>query len=291
MGENAKALLTSEDVRRVEEAHGSLRAPGDMVDLVLQVRRGDGWGVAFSAHSWGVFSSDGSLEAVEGYMLPLDRDEEHLHAIRGLVHDLNNLLGVVLLATQRGLTVSTEGTELHGLLEGASKATQTAAGLATCLARFGVPSSPGPTVVDDVVRNMPSLLRCVVSGDNELVVKLNAKGAAVQLGVGDIERIVLNLAVNAVEAMPEPGAVLIRTSVCVAEGKDCVRLECTDTGEGVPPESVPAAMQTGVSSKRTGTGLGLSIVRDLARIGGGELEVRTQEGAGAVIAVTLPVAD
>jgi signal transduction histidine kinase len=47
----------------------------------------------------------------------------------------------------------------------------------------------------------------------------------------------------------------------------------------VPPESVPAALQTAVSNERAGTGLGLSIVRDLARIGGGDLEVRTREGA------------
>ena len=61
--------------------------------------------------------------------------------------------------------------------------------------------------------------------------------------------------------------------------RGCVRLECADTGEGVPPESVPAALQTGVSNEHAGTGLDLSIVRDLARIGGGDLEVRTREGA------------
>ena len=109
----------------------------------------------------------------------------------------------------------------------------------------------------------------------------------------DVDRVqfelaLLNLIVNAVDAMPEGGTVTIRAAV----GPDGVRLEIADTGAGIPASVIDRVFEPWVTTKPVGqgTGLGLSIVRDVVQTHGGRVSARNGTSGGAVFVIELPLA-
>ena len=122
-----------------------------------------------------------------------------------------------------------------------------------------------------------------------LVTRRRAGDARVELGATELQRLLLNLVVNAKEAMPEGGAVGLETRLVHRVGKSWVHLSVSDTGPGVAPDSLPGLLETGVSSKRPGGGLGLSIVKDLVTSAGGMIDLSSEPDCGATFSVLLPV--
>jgi len=109
---------------------------------------------------------------------------------------------------------------------------------------------------------------------------------------GDVEQlteVLVNLVVNACEAMDGDGSILIREEA--VDGKDgrVMILEVSDTGPGIPEPLLSKVFDPFFTTKEEGTGLGLSIVRRIVEEHGGSLEVRSREGSGATFTITLPV--
>jgi signal transduction histidine kinase len=109
---------------------------------------------------------------------------------------------------------------------------------------------------------------------------------------GDIEQlteVLVNLVVNACEAMEGDGSILIRQEVVEGEDGPVMRIEVSDTGPGIPEPLLSKVFEPFFTTKEEGTGLGLSIVRRIVEEHGGSLEVHSREGGGATFTITLPV--
>ncbi len=105
--------------------------------------------------------------------------------------------------------------------------------------------------------------------------------------LGDAEKlkqVVLNLVVNAMEAMKQGGTLSVR----VASEADRVEISVSDTGSGIPPEAIEHVFDPFFTTKEAGTGLGLSIVRKIVDQHGGEIRIETEPGRGAHVRVAIP---
>jgi signal transduction histidine kinase len=291
IGPASRHVVHVEDQPRVERAYSTLQGPHDRADLVVRVQRPSGETVPVSAHAWGVFDADGSLRAVEGYVVPLEASGAHGRLMQGFLHDLNNVLCAVLWSTMRAADLAGGNHALSEVLEGTRKAASTAADLAYQMARLGAPDGSGEARIDEVLRSMLPLLPCLVGLEVELVARLRAGDARVALAPVELERIVLNLTTNAKEAVGLRGRVNIETSKVLQQGTWWVRLVVRDTGPGVAPEALPVLLESGVSSKRAGRGLGLAIVRELVTVAGGHVELMREPEGGATFAVVLPLVE
>jgi signal transduction histidine kinase len=100
-----------------------------------------------------------------------------------------------------------------------------------------------------------------------------------------MKQVLLNLCTNAIQAMPAGGVLTLRTLT----GPDCVVLEITDTGEGIPPEQLNRVFTPFYTTKKQGTGLGLAICEKLVRDHGGRIEVQSRPGQGTTFHLELPL--
>ena len=108
-------------------------------------------------------------------------------------------------------------------------------------------------------------------------------------GLADpLRQVVLNLILNAADAMPSGGRLVVRTQT-LAE-RDEILLSVQDSGSGIDPEILPHIFEPFITSKETGTGLGLSIVQRLVETFEGMISVQSAEAQGTTFTVTLPIA-
>jgi signal transduction histidine kinase len=107
---------------------------------------------------------------------------------------------------------------------------------------------------------------------------------------GQLQQVLINLVVNAVDATPAGGAVTVEVRPATRAGTDGITLSVTDTGSGIPPELLPRVVEPFVTTKPRGqgTGLGLAICRDIVQAHGGELAIAAAPGGGTRATVWLP---
>ena len=150
------------------------------------------------------------------------------------------------------------------------------------------PATP-PLLLDDALRDMRGTLQHLLGEGVELRLETAAAGARISIERGDLERVLLNLAANARDAMPSGGRLTVRTTRR-APGR--VELEIADTGSGMPPEIRDLIFEPFFTTKPQGkgTGLGLPTVLHLVRGAGGEVELETQAGAGTSFRLTFACA-
>jgi signal transduction histidine kinase len=108
-----------------------------------------------------------------------------------------------------------------------------------------------------------------------------------------LDQLLINLAVNAIEAVPEKGTVTIEAAAEARDGRDGVALVVRDTGHGIPDELRARVFEPFFTTKPPGrgTGLGLTICRDIVKEHGGEIRVESSPGGGTAVSVWLPAAD
>lgn len=206
----------------------------------------------------------------------------------GIAHDFNNLLTVVvgnlaLLADRVG-----DSEELSDSLQ----ALDSAANLTSRLLAFGRKAQLAPKHVDlnELVRTTSNLLRRLV-GDHVLLHLDLAPGLPeVYVDEVGIERILVNLVVNARDAMPGGGTVTISTVDRRNDSVPHVAFSVADEGPGILPTELPHIFEPFYSTRKSShaTGLGLATVLGTAEQHGGTVEVGTTEGGGAVFTVILP---
>jgi signal transduction histidine kinase len=218
----------------------------------------------------------------------------------GVAHDFNNLLTAIigysnLLSTKPGADAETRR-DASIILQAA----QQAAGLTQQLLAFGRKQILQPRVIDAnvLVANMERLLRRIIGENIDIRTEFQAMHACIKADPNQVEQIVINLAVNARDAMPRGGKILLKTSnqtlrdreiTDVAAG-DYVVLEVTDTGHGMDKGTIERIFEpfftTKVSGK--GTGLGLATVYGIVRQSGGGITVESEPGRGSTFRAFFP---
>jgi len=238
-------------------------------------------------------------------------EEQHLHLQRlsaigkvtcGLAHDLNNLLMVILGRGELLARGAAESEVRRRHLEEFRKATQRAAALTRQLLSFGRPRAAASRGVDAnlVVQELASLLRSVLREDIKLALSLEADLGKVWADPVQLEQIVLNLALNARDAMPHGGRLLIQTAQARLKPGEVntggppltpgpyVVLTVSDTGCGMTPDAERHLFEPFFTTKQDGTGLGLSMVQHLVRQMGGDIRLETAVGQGTAFRIFLP---
>jgi PAS domain S-box-containing protein len=216
-----------------------------------------------------------------------------------VAHEVNNLLQQARLL---GYVLMEELDKRQRMRLGEIlKAIDLGTALARPLLSFGRMGSDLPAVIDvnTVVRDAEVLLRRLIGSDVELVVELADDAGAVRADATQLELVILNLAINAREAMPDGGTIVVRTRTVELRGP--VRpgpgvytlLEISDSGTGIPVALRGRIFEPLFTTKadRHGTGLGLAIVRQIVEHSGGFVHLESAEGGGSTFAIYLPHAD
>ncbi|WP_428669098.1 ATP-binding protein [Reyranella sp.] len=219
----------------------------------------------------------------------------------GVAHDFNNLLTAVmgnleLLRKRLSANPSTDR-----LIDGAMQGAQRGASLTQRLLAFARRQALEPRPVDlaELVHGMDELLRRSIGAGVQMKIDLPPALPRAQADANQIELALLNLAVNARDAMPDGGTLSIGLDVAataeagdLAEGR-YVRLTVSDTGAGMDGETLQRAIEPFFSTKEVGkgTGLGLSMVHGLARQLEGSLRLFSEPGRGTRAELWLPIAD
>ena len=224
----------------------------------------------------------------------------------GVAHDFNNILAVILANCDFLLEDLPEGDARRIDVEQILTAGQRAVALTRQLTAFSRKQVLEPRVVslNAAVSEVWKMLRRIIGEDIELVTALDEHAANAFIDVAQLEQVLLNLAVNARDAMPEGGALTLRT--CNAEmGDDFVAthpgarvgryvvLSVTDTGTGMSADVQSHMFEPFFTTKEKGkgTGLGLATVYGIVKQSGGYISVESQPGRGSVFTIYLPRVD
>ena len=220
----------------------------------------------------------------------------------GVAHDFNNLLTPIIgsldMLQRRGLGNERE----QRLIAGAAQAAERAKTLVQRLLAFArrQPLQPVPVDIGKLVAGMADLVVSTSGPRVRVEVDVAPSAPAVTADPNQLEMAILNLAVNARDAMPEGGALtIVAKPDAVAAGHRSglapghyVRLSVSDTGTGMDAETARRAVEPFFSTKGVGkgTGLGLSMVHGLASQLGGTMTIQSRRGFGTVVELWLPVA-
>ena len=265
----------------------------------------------FEVHAWradaGRFAATFSDVTVQRQIEEQLRDAQRMEAIGrlagGIAHDFNNMLAVILGYTESAMEDTTEGIPLHTELGEIRKAAVRAAALTRQLLAFSRRQVLQPRVLDlnKIVGGMEGMLRRLLGEDIALSVMLAMGLHKVMADPGQVEQVVMNLAVNARDAMPDGGKLTIETAdihldeasasqYAGAESGPHVMLSVTDTGCGMDQKTRARLYEPFFTTKEVGkgTGLGLATVYGIVKQSGGTIRVRSEPGEGTTFTVLFP---
>lgn len=140
--------------------------------------------------------------------------------------------------------------------------------------------------VNSLVENVFSFFSEVFYGKYNLIKELSPQLPPAWIDPEQVERVIVNIIFNAVQAMPEGGSISVGT--VLAEGGDFVRVSIGDTGCGIPPENLPHLFDPFYTTRPKGTGLGLAIAHEIIQAHGGRIEVESEVGRGTTFHIYLP---
>lgn len=224
----------------------------------------------------------------------------------GVAHDFNNILTVILGSADLLLSRLSSDAPEREEVEEVQGAAERAATLTAQLLAFSRKQVMKPEVLDvnEKVEGMRGLLDRVLGENIDLVWSLSPGLHPVKFDPGRIEQVVMNLAVNARDAMPDGGKLTIETANVLldqeyarkhldASAGPHVMLAVTDTGQGMDTETRQRVFEPFYTTKKLGhgTGLGLSTVYGIVRQGGGNIWVYSEPGRGTTFKVYLPRTD
>jgi PAS domain S-box-containing protein len=228
----------------------------------------------------------------------------------GVAHDFNNLLSVIsnYSAFVREEVAKDpariQWQEVRNDIEQVEGAAARAAGLTRQLLAFARREVPRPRVfsVNELIIDLRQLLVRTLGEHVELVTTLNDDACGIFADRGQIEQVLVNLAVNARDAMPAGGTLTIETATTDVDDVSAashvglrpgryVRVKVSDTGTGIPKAVMNRVFEPFFSTKpkSEGTGLGLATAYGIIQQAGGDLHVYSEEGLGATVAILLPV--
>jgi signal transduction histidine kinase len=208
----------------------------------------------------------------------------------GVAHDFNNLLMVISGSLDR-IARQSDHPDLQSPLRNARDATDRGSALTRQLLDFARAGPVDLGVVDlkALLDTISGLLVQTLGSTITLEVDIDPAAARVTSNAGQLELALLNLAVNARDAMPDGGTLAIATRPARVPG--CIELTVRDTGQGMPETILERAMEPFFTTKPVGkgTGLGLAQVFGIVSQSGGSMIIDSAEGVGTTITMTLPV--
>lgn len=221
----------------------------------------------------------------------------------GVAHDFNNILAVIQGHTDMLLGGMVSGAETEDSLKQIARASSRAANLTRQLLAFSRKQQMQPQEMDlnDVIQGMGGMVGRLLGAPVAMRFEPAANLPSVHGDVGMMEQVLLNLAVNARDAMAPGGQLVIRTGTRVIVETDARRnpemragdfvfLRVSDTGCGIPPEILPRIFEPFFTTKEEGkgTGLGLATVYGIVKEHQGWIEVESEPGRGTTFTVFLP---
>ena len=299
-------LIIPEDRQRIwDEVQVALRARRPYL-LTYRIRARDQRERWLWEKGCGVFTPGGELECLEGVILDISQqkalEEQLLQAHKleavgrlagGVAHDFNNLLTAILgYADMLAAELPAEGSPRSQALQ-ILRAAQRAADLTRRLLAFARKQPIEPRVFDlcELVTSVDALLRRLIGEDVELVAIVARQPVLVEADPGELEQVLINLAVNARQAMPSGGKLTVEVSS--EQGtQPWALLSVSDTGVGMDAETLARLFEPFFTTKAggEGTGLGLSISSEIVRRAGGSIQVQSEPGRGSLFHVRLPLA-
>ncbi|MGA4578145.1 PAS domain S-box protein [Limisphaera sp. VF-2] len=305
-----------DDQERVRQT--TLSPPAqDPYDVAYRIVRPDGQLRWVRSRIYRVYSPTGELDRFIGVTRDITREyqlEEQLRQSQkmeaigrlagGVAHDFNNILTAILMQTE--LLTDTEELPAH-LREGLHQihaAAERAANLTRQLLLFSRREVLQPRLLDlnETVAGMAKMLQRIIGEDIRLQLVLHPGPLWLRADPGMLDQVLMNLAVNARDALPRGGQLMIETSeVLVDESRAALhpgtgpgpyaRLRVQDTGCGIPPEVLPHIFEPFFTTKEPGkgTGLGLATVYGIVEQHRGWIEVQSTPGQGTTFEIYLPL--
>jgi PAS domain S-box-containing protein len=243
------------------------------------------------------------LKAIEEQLRHTVKMEAIGRLAGGVAHDFNNLLMVISSYTELLLQQLEDQPESTKKLRAIDGATQRAARLTRQLLAFSRKQTMQPEVIDldSLIANFEQLLRRVMIQQIDLLLELDSNGARIKADPSQLEQVLMNLAVNARDAMPAGGRLAIHTRLLRFE-EDTVRslfsiprgeyveISVTDCGSGMSPEVQARIFDPFFTTKEPGqgTGLGLAMAYGIIKQSGGYVEVNSAVGQGTTFRIWLP---
>ena len=221
----------------------------------------------------------------------------------GVAHDFNNLLSVIIGNAQLLSRSLRESPRLLRQAETTLKAAVRGAELTRRLLAFARQQVLEPRVVDinGLIGGMYELLRRSLTGDIEIQQQLEPQPWPLKVDPGQLENAILNLVINARDAMPDGGTICITTrNVVISDVRnvhddqpgegDYLLLEVSDTGSGMTPQVLKRAFEPFFTTKETGkgSGLGLAMVYGFVKQSGGNVQITSALGAGTTVHLYFP---
>jgi PAS domain S-box-containing protein len=224
----------------------------------------------------------------------------------GVAHDFNNLLTVILGYSQILAEGVPAGSRLAESTAQIKSAAHKASGITSQLLAFSRKQVLSPRVVNlnDIMMNLDSLLRRLIGEDIEVLTVPASNLGSVKADPGQIEQVMMNLALNARDAMPHGGKLTLETSNAQLDANYArnhrpvepgpyVMLAVSDTGHGMTPETQARIFEPFYTTKEVGkgTGLGLSMVYGIVKQSGGHIWVYSEPDRGTTLKIYLPRVD
>ena len=294
-----------DDVAGYRDAVAKLRDRGEPMHLEYRVRHENGsWLVLDDAgallrgerggadRAVGVLSDVTERKALEAQLRHAQKMEAVGLLAGGVAHDFNNLLLTVQGRAELLLAGLRERGDERRQVEEIQSAAERAAHLTRQLLAFSRRQPLRPRVVDlnALVLDLADMLRRLIGEDVELSLGLDPALGRVRADPGVLDQVVMNLVVNARDAMPRGGRVMLETANVERRGAPCVALAVRDTGIGMDAQTRARIFEPYFTTKDPGrgTGLGLSTVDGIVRQSGGQIEVESAPGKGSTFRVVLP---
>ncbi|MDB5539202.1 MAG: sensor histidine kinase/response regulator hybrid protein [Devosia sp.] len=304
-GEPAKALATARREGRYEREAWRVRKDGTrfLASVVIDaIRDTDGELLGFAKITRDITEraeAQKKLELAREQLFQSQKMEAIGQLTGGVAHDFNNLLTVILGSLELLRKRLPDNSSMERLLDNAVEAAQRGSTLTGRMLAFARRQdlTLQPTELQGLVHNMTDLMQRSLGPQIRIETRFPPALPAVLTDPAQLETALLNLAVNARDAMPAGGTLTISATEQVAEpGSDdshYVRLSVRDEGEGMNPETLARAAEPFFTTKGVGkgTGLGLSMVHGLAEQSGGRLTLESEPGLGTTATIYLPVAE
>jgi two-component system, cell cycle sensor histidine kinase and response regulator CckA len=306
-----------EDWTRVEREYAQLAACGEY-EAEYRWQRKDGTWIWIHAQAVVALEQDGTV-VVEGTFQDITtrkhledqvRQSQKMEAIGrltgGVAHDFNNLLAIILGNGRLLLDELAEQDRRREDVDAILEAGNRAAALTRQLLMFSRHQVVRPECLDvnKVVKGVDKMLRRIIGEDVELRLQLAEHAGSVMADAGEIEQVIMNLVVNARDAMPTGGQLTIETASVTVDEESAelqpdltagqyVLLSVTDTGCGMDAETKRRAFEPFFTTKDKahGTGLGLATCYGIVRGCHGHISVYSEVGMGSVFKVYLPLTD
>ena len=288
------------DAARIADAYRTLGTSGTAVDVEYRWQRRDQTWIWLRGHA--VLRGGSDAPIVDAFFVDVStqkRLEEQVRQLQkveaigqftgGIAHDFNNLLAVILANATLLLDALHGGDARRADAEAIVDAANRAAELTKQLLAFNRKHLFEPRVLDlnDLVTNAERMLRRVLSEDVDLTIATGPRLGHIRADATLIEQVLMNLVLNACDAMPHGGKLSIQTSAATA-GR--VQLTVSDTGCGMDAETRRRVFEPYFTTKESGrgTGLGLSTCLGVVKQAGGTIQVYSEPGRGSLFEVLLP---